>query len=106
MLVTWFLSMWINNTSTTALMVPVAMAVHEQMSRVKVRFSTRVVVSFLFFFIDRAWLNNTLHIYSIGSSFEAAILFENIDQYHKQLVILYLLKKCVFSSLELLNKAM
>ena len=36
MLVTWLLSMWISNTATAAMMVPVAMAVYEQMTTIEV----------------------------------------------------------------------
>jgi len=36
MSVTALLSMWISNTATTAMMIPIAMAVHRQMTNIRV----------------------------------------------------------------------
>lgn len=35
MLPTWFLSMWVSNTATTAMMIPIVGAVMEQLKEVK-----------------------------------------------------------------------
>ncbi|XP_074641717.1 Na(+)/citrate cotransporter-like [Tubulanus polymorphus] len=41
MLPTWFLSMWISNTATTAMMSPMAYAVLEQMQKTKLQLATK-----------------------------------------------------------------